>query len=411
MALQDLGMSPSSHHSSDAADAEDAQALHKVNSTAELSTDASSSIDGHSSGEEKEVTSSSSDVRRSPATVSGSSGEALAQELLKWSQRRSAQHASRRPSLLEQDLSISKNAWERVELKVAAYYDRPFGWFFSFVYDVLQLSSGRDKFCAVLQGYAKFVRVNYYMPDSERFGMYRGIEDSLSDGRKIFRLFKEFREVYKIRRGFHRFEQGIEQEGCTSSAALCGALDVLAHTASFFFYFFDNLLWAASVGIVRAKEVPKWQKGMWQGWRRNGRVIDTLGGVRAVKRMKNYTSIWRLSFAMLANAILLKKAVVLKAQDRFEGPDDARLFHVLEIAGMAASFRVLQARLGFKALSESRCALLDMLAALVGLWSNWRKVCRDKCGTKKFVPTATRRRSLMSTADLAQLKLSHEQTS
>jgi len=31
------------------------------------------------------------------------------------------------------------------------------------------------------------------MSDSRNFG-----QDSLSDGRKIFRLFKEFREVYKV---------------------------------------------------------------------------------------------------------------------------------------------------------------------------------------------------------------------
>ena len=63
------------------------------------------------------------------------------------------------------------------------------------------------------------------LSDSPKFG-----QDSLSDGRKIFRLFKEFREVYKVgslrlrgnqrplkpqvRRGWSRFSQGAQEEGC-----------------------------------------------------------------------------------------------------------------------------------------------------------------------------------------------------
>ena len=69
------------------------------------------------------------------------------------------------------------------------------------------------------------------------------MKDSLSDGRKIFRLFKEFREVYKacsefalvepiapwhqqVRRGWSRFCQGAQEHGTLSVPAICGVLDM-----------------------------------------------------------------------------------------------------------------------------------------------------------------------------------------
>ncbi|CAE7446454.1 Contig2860.g3064 [Symbiodinium microadriaticum] len=156
---------------------------------------------------------------------------------------------------------------ETLNWHVSTVYDERVGTAFNFIYDVLQFSSGRDKFCALMQGYCKFASEVFSEPDSERHWMYRGMEDSLSDGRKIFRLFKEFREVYKVRRGWSRFSQGAQEHGTLSVPAACGVLDMLGHTCSFFYYLGDNLLWAASVGLVRSKEVPQMQRRMWKGFR------------------------------------------------------------------------------------------------------------------------------------------------
>jgi len=322
------------------------------------------------------------------ATLSGASGKFLAEELAKWMHGRSRRQAASSDS--------PRNAWEQWEQGVATLYDRPFGAFFNFIYDVLQFSSGRDKLCALMQGYAKFASAALSEPDSERHWMYRGVEDSLSDGRKVFRLFKEFREVYKIRRGINRLMEGISGSGLTSSPAACGALDVLGHSASFFYYLFDNTLWAASVGLVRSKEVPRWQRKMWHGLRRNGAVLSALGGVASVKRKKNYASIWRLHFAILANVLLLRTAVkgCWAAGGQFQGPDDPRLFHTLELVGMFASYRILLSKLGYASISHARSGILAMLAAACGIWSNWRKVRRKNCGTKKFVTTVARRQSV-----------------
>jgi len=301
------------------------------------------------------------------------------------------------PSLTSPTNASPTNAWETVELGVSVVYDRPLGAVFNFLYDVLQFSSGRDKLCALIQGYAKFASVALSKPGSETQMMYRGIEDSLSDARKIFRFFKEYREVYKVRRGMHRFSEGVSDGGILCIPAICGIFDTLGHIASFFYYLLDNLLWAASVGIVRSKEVPKFQRQMWDGLRRNGAVISRFGGIANVKRNKNLASIWRLVFGFSANCLLLKRALELcsssRAAGRFQGPDDPRLFHSIELLGMAANFRILRSKLGYSRMSHAHLGLLAMLASACGIWSNWRKVVRKKCGTKNFVTTVDRRRS------------------
>jgi hypothetical protein len=333
-------------------------------------------------------------------TLSGASGQFLAEEMRKWLKKRSSLQTESVDSL------TPINAWETVELKVATYYDRPFGACVNLVYDILQLSSGRDKFCALLQGYAKFASAALALPDSERHFTYRGVEDSLSDGRKIFRLFKEFREVYKVRRGFHRMQEGIASHGCVSIPAVCGTMDVLGHSASFFYYLFDNMLWAASVGLLRTKEIPKWQIGMWKGLRRDGKVISSLGGVNQVKDMKNMASIWRLNFAITANVLLLI-AAMRDGASTLQGVDDPRIFHALELVGMAASYRVLLSKLKYvKLKSHATSGILAMVAALCGIWSNWRKVRRKKCGTKEFVTVAEKRMSQEKLRALSEENLS-----
>ncbi|CAJ1450410.1 unnamed protein product [Effrenium voratum] len=263
-----------------------------------------------------------------------------------------------------------------------AVYDVHVSTPFNFIYDVLQFSSGRDKFCALMQGCAKFASEALATPGSDRHWMFRSVEDSLSDGRKIFRLFKEIREVYKVRRGWSRFSLGCQEDGALSIPATCGVLDMLGHSCSFFYYLGDNLLWAASVGLVRSKEVPRTWKG---GSRENGAILSALGGASSVKRKRNWASMWRLHFAISANILLLYKAVRRLGVRGLEGPDDARLFHSLEILGMLASYQVLLSNLKIHKASVTRLGLLAMLAAACGIWSNWRKVRRKNCGAKTFV--------------------------
>jgi len=316
------------------------------------------------------------------ATLSGASGKHLKDELEKYMQR------GPRVSRIVEEQERYIKMWAGVEYGVAVVYDKPLSAMFNFFYDVLQFSSGRDKVCAFFQGFAKFASAEFSEPASEAHWMYRGIEDSLSDGRKVFRLFKEFREVYKVRRGINRFIEGVSQEGICSIPAACGFVDIFGHTASFFYYLFDNLLWAASVGIVRAKEMPK--HGFWK----NGVVMEHLGGLRSVKRRKNWASMWRLNFGIIANTLLLRRACSLcPPAHGFQGLDDPRLFHTIELLGMFANYSILWSKLGFSRLSHTRLGLLAMLASVCGIWSNWRKVVRKRCGTKTFATTLARRPS------------------
>lgn len=288
---------------------------------------------------------------------------------------------------------------EKMELKVATYYDTRFGLVFNFLYDVLHLSSGRDKFLAVLQGYAEFASAALAIGEGGvgRQRMYRAMQESLSDGRKIFRLFKEFREVYKVRRGFHRMLEGIAEDGVVSVMATCGFLDICGHCCSFVYYLFDNLLWAASVGLVRIKKPPPFVEESWRGLATNGRTVDAIGGVRALKWWRNFASISRLNFAITANALLLVRAVrsLQRSGDTsFQGPDDPRVFHTLELIGMFASYRILLSKLHMRPMKfHSVLGILAMVAAICGLWPNWRKVVKKKFGSKKFITIKERRQS------------------
>ena len=126
----------------------------------------------------------------------------------------------------------------------------------NFFYDILHLSSGRDKVVALLQNLSKYASAAWCTLDSEWYWICRGTEENLSDSRKVFRFLKWLREVYKIRRGIFRAETG-SQSGLLSIDFACGVMDTLGHTCSFFYFLLDNLLWATSVGLFRTKEIPK----------------------------------------------------------------------------------------------------------------------------------------------------------
>merc|ERR1711953_1223844 len=93
---------------------------------------------------------------------------------------------------------------------------------------------------------------------------------------------------------------------------------------------------------------------------------------------------------MGANFLLLRKAIshCARTNKKFNDVDDPRLFHTLELLGMFASFRILLSKLKvMKIHDHSTLGLLAMVAAMCGIFSNWRKVVRKKCGAKPFKPT------------------------
>ena len=284
---------------------------------------------------------------------------------------------------------------------------------------------------------------------------------------QIFRLFKWVRETYKIRRGLHRCEMGIAAGGtyfCTD--AICGFLDSWGHAFSLIYFMLDNLLWGISVGMWRSKEVPKWQRESrvpkyWDGNRRNGLLVDKLGGITSIKYYKNLFSLLRTVVALVANVLLLRKALRTKwravelqmastnhTSESFSAPqplqqqsrsppqqrssepdqqqasvsgrspetdqvlsaspppqpsrsllakikrtftlksvDDPLLFHIFEVVCIVCNLRMLLAKLKapmLAKLSHTTMGALGMVAATIGMWVNWRKVVKKKCGAKQF---------------------------
>lgn len=271
-------------------------------------------------------------------------------------------------------------------------YDSVFSFLFNFFYDVLHLSSGRDKLLAFIQNFCKY-RVGKLENGTANALTYMRVHDSLSSSRKAFRFLKWVREVYKIRRGIDRFEQGYEQGGLCSIPATCGMLDICGHSCSFGYYLIDNILWGVSVGIFN---VPKSMDSIWAGgWKnRHGPVVTWLGGVAQMNIARNYFSFWRTAFGFAANILLLIQAVRQKlSQRRYwqyvlypETWDDPVLFHILELVSITANMRILLSQLGYRRfkLSSSTLGLLGMVAAVTGMWRIWRKVLSKKVGARSF---------------------------
>ena len=310
----------------------------------------------------------------------------------------------RTPDLVTMAGSAVKTSAQIVTSSAAGaqlHYDKFQAPIFNFFYDILQLSSGRDKVVAFIQNFAKYSSDALCSVDSEGYWICRGVEDNLSDSRKVFRFLKWLREVYKVRRGIHRADLGRKKSGVLSIDFSCGVMDVLGHTCSFFYFLLDNLLWLTSVGVLQSKAVPAFiQQLDWYDAtvpRRNGSVVRLLGGVTGIKRMKNYSSMYRLYFALTANVLLLcqawrkrrarpRKSLLNDAEPQATATvqrsplDDPLLFHSLEVLGMLCNLRVLLSKLsvpGWRA-SHATLGALGMAAALQGVWRNWRKVVQKK---------------------------------
>ena len=246
--------------------------------------------------------------------------------------------------------------------------------------------------------------------------------------------------MYKIRRGIHRLDTGYHANGNTILCVdtVCGLLDTIGHTASLFYFLIDNFLWTVSIGVFRSKEIPSNQRKHWSGPRKNGTVVALFGGIRTIKRWRDYLSLVRTIVAFSANVLLLWKAANIRAANialhqkiaakrsantiaenenasdaaqqgegaatatsatQFsslvatlkawmpQGADDPLLFHVIEVSGILSTMRILAARLSrhrYARLADRYMGLLGMFGAACGMWRNWRKVLKKNCGSKSF---------------------------
>lgn len=72
------------------------------------------------------------------------------------------------------------------------------------------------------------------------------VKDSMSNARKIFRFLNFLGEIRKMRSTWKNNKQ-----------KLFKAFDLIMHSCSFFYYIFDNILWAINIGKLKYMEKNK----------------------------------------------------------------------------------------------------------------------------------------------------------
>ena len=100
---------------------------------------------------------------------------------------------------------------------------------------LLKTSKGRDKLCALVQNFSKFWSITAYELDTAGHAVWRGVENNISDGRKIFRFLKFIPEAAKGRDSFRR------SLCLTGFARTRTQLECLARVTSCMYYFLDNV--------------------------------------------------------------------------------------------------------------------------------------------------------------------------
>eukprot|EP00357_Protocruzia_adherens_P022562 CAMPEP_0115014782 /NCGR_PEP_ID=MMETSP0216-20121206/26310_1 /TAXON_ID=223996 /ORGANISM="Protocruzia adherens, Strain Boccale" /LENGTH=380 /DNA_ID=CAMNT_0002384641 /DNA_START=149 /DNA_END=1291 /DNA_ORIENTATION=+ len=137
------------------------------------------------------------------------------------------------------------------------------GSFSDILAQLMTTTKGRDKICSIIQYCAKLYAAcvqNSNLPETVKFtqtleGMKsldtaKRVSDSMSQGRKAFRFMKFVVELSKLRQVYNK-----------KAVFLRKILLYSIHTCSFIYYFFDHLVWLASMGIIMQRVVLlNWKK-------------------------------------------------------------------------------------------------------------------------------------------------------
>eukprot|EP00924_Labyrinthula_sp_SR-Ha-C_P003186 augustus_masked-scaffold_15-processed-gene-1.44-mRNA-1 protein AED:1.00 eAED:1.00 QI:0/-1/0/0/-1/1/1/0/607 len=144
------------------------------------------------------------------------------------------------------------------------------------------------------------------------------LEDSMSQGRKVLRLFKWVKEYERARLAMVIPPEFLTNIKSSAKALFNRILQVLMHVFAAIYYFSDNLIWATQIGIVNraTKDVASFPQMM--------KKVDTLAEVALVRnkffeRLKlrreaeervarlthtrNYASLYRLLFAIIYSSL------------------------------------------------------------------------------------------------------------
>ncbi|GBG24644.1 Peroxisomal membrane protein 11-like [Hondaea fermentalgiana] len=207
----------------------------------------------------------------------------------------------------------------RLERIVATYVAR--------ISVLLGRSSGRDKAASVIQYAAMFWGsqpfVNLTKIEDSDEAPWKKLEESMSNGRKVFRLGKWIKEYEKARVALTAPDSYLGVHPNKYSALVTRFLAVLMNSFSFWYYVFDNMIWAAQSNLInRYPRQEELRRSLLEAYPKlsyeryielQNEHIKSLDQreqadqrVKRWKDLKNWSSLGRLIFAIVHCYIQIK---------------------------------------------------------------------------------------------------------
>jgi hypothetical protein len=263
-------------------------------------------------------------------------------------------------------------------------------------------SSGRDKFCALLQYGAMFWgNQKIFSVSSARDAPWRNLEESMSAGRKTLRLFKWTKEFERMQRSLAFPDPGPHASEARTKVA--SALGFFMHTFSFAYYFVDNVLYMSQIGLINNPDVTgifelrkMLKSGLshdeYQRLQSKFRSDEVLRGNSRMfegrlRDWKNYASLFRLLTAIAYCSLQIDSvnSAEERLQKQTEMADKQRVKRAMELTELKegsineviasiCNLAILLQRLGFpvfKRLPLWSIGVFGIIAAGFGLEKNW----------------------------------------
>lgn len=220
------------------------------------------------------------------------------------------------------------------------------------------------------------------------------LEDSMSSGRKVLRLFKWMKEVERA-----KLSLNAKKSVKTLSLRL---LTFIAHLFAACYYFFDNLIWATQIGLLNStrhrerqllrlfkndaqfEQYKEYQLVYKDFLKAKGSANKRIEGW---KNIRNFSSLYRLLFAVFLNLITIfnAKAEVRRLESKYEDEvNNDRIEKIrqqteekyLETVAVSCNLLMTLSRLKFRYFKELplySIGLMGMVAGAIGIRNNWPK--------------------------------------
>mmetsp|Transcript_6873 Transcript_6873/g.10872 ORF Transcript_6873/g.10872 Transcript_6873/m.10872 type:complete len:445 (-) Transcript_6873:248-1582(-) len=199
--------------------------------------------------------------------------------------------------------------------------ERVLATYFGKISILLGRSSGRDKAASVIQYLAMFWGsqpfVNLSGIEDTAEAPWKKLEESMSSGRKVFRLLKWIKEYEKARLAVTAPDSYLGLGHNKRLALFQRVLAVLMNSFSFLYYWFDNMVWAAQANLVNRSPQELTRKQLFSAAvsyeqylqihsKHKASIDKRIAANERVllwKEYKNWSSLGRLVFAIVYSVI------------------------------------------------------------------------------------------------------------